>query len=127
MPSSSSGMEPTPDKQSIETVAELVFRFPTAELRRDLEEFRIQYELKTGRPTDLTRRYTSILPKEQEDWLFANHPKLYWDGLPAFVQAFVKGRMQSQHRNGQLDDISDKFLELYLKGKLQVHNEEHSR
>ena len=61
------------DKDS-RTLAELVLRLHTASLRRELEDFRIKYEARFGE-TDLTKRYTSMLPSRDQDWLIENHPE----------------------------------------------------
>ena len=109
-------------KKSNRTVAELLFRMPSVALRRDLEVFRIGYEKVYG-PTDLTKRYTSTWPGEQADWLFEHHPKLFWDGLPPFVQAFVLSRIQAKHHNGELDDVPETLMRLYLNGNLRTNDE----
>jgi hypothetical protein len=126
MPSSSFEEEEKPRKTTEKSVAELLFRMPTTKLRRELEDFRVEHEKIHG-PTDFTKRYTCTWPKEQADWLITYHPKLYWDGLPSFLQAFVKSRIQSKHHNGELDDVPSIFIDLYLKGSLQIRCDERGR
>ena len=67
-----------------ETLAELLFRMPTHALRKQLEEYRAQYEEIHG-PTDLTKRYTSTWPIEQQAWMVEHDIKRYFDGLPPFA------------------------------------------
>jgi hypothetical protein len=118
-------MQPlTPDvdhapKQEQRTLAELLIYLDTAELRREIEQFRIKYEAKFGE-TDLTKRYTSTLSPDEQEWLQANHPKRFWNGLPTFVQAFIKEKFHLARRNGKLDDMPVTLLSLYLNGKMSV-------
>ena len=101
------------------TFAELLFYFRSPRLRRQLEKFREEYEREFG-DTDLTKRYTSTWATSEQTWLLENHPKRYFDGLPPFVQAFIKEKMVSAHRNGNLDDMPANFLRLYLKGEMDI-------
>jgi hypothetical protein len=101
------------------TLASLLCSLPTPRLRHELEIFRIKYESKFGH-TDLTKRYTSTWPTDQQDWLLEHHPERFWDGLPPFVQAFLKEQMHAAHRNGKLDDMPGDFLQLYLQGKMSI-------
>lgn len=125
MPQSPSNEEGVRDHTS-QTLAELFLRLDTAQLRRELEEFRIKYEAEFGE-TDLTTRYTSTLPSEQQDWLLEHHSKRYWDGLPPFVQAFFREKMLHAHKNGKLDDMPANLLRLYLTRKMTVQNDDRSR
>ena len=106
--------QPTPG-----TLAELVFYLPDAARRRQLEAFRIKYEALNG-PTDLTKRYTSTWPQAHRDWLIQNDPKRYFDGLPPFAKAFLKGKMEIAARDGNLDDMPDAFLRLFVSGQMEL-------
>ena len=125
MPLSPSNEEGVRDHGS-QTLAELFLRLDTAQMRRELEEFRIKYEAEFGE-TDLTKRYTSTLPSEQQEWLLANHSRRYWDGLPPFAQAFLREKMRHAHGNGKLDDMPANLLRLYLTGKMTVGSDDRSR
>jgi hypothetical protein len=86
---------------------------PTRELRVELENFRVAYEQQNGR-TDLTRNYTSLWPKEKREWLFKNDPKSYFDGLPPFVKAYMVHKMKEAAGVGNLDDMPETYLMLYV-------------
>ena len=110
MTSTPEGSNPKP-----ETLAEILVYLSDTAKRRELEEFRIEYEALNG-PTDLTRRYTSIWPEAQRDWLIRHDVKAYFDGLPPFAKAYFRGKMQLAARDGKLDDMPDNFLQLYVSG-----------
>lgn len=98
-----------------ETVAELLVYLPDPEKRKELEEFRVKYEALNG-ATDLTKHYTSMWPKPQQDWLFENHTKLWFDGLPPFAKAYLRGKMEIAANEGRLDDAPEKLLKLFVSG-----------
>jgi hypothetical protein len=106
--------EPDPTKPP-ETVAEIFLYLPDPAKRQELEKFRIEYEALNG-PTDLTRNYTSMWPQPQRDWLFENHTQLWFDGLPRFAQAYLRGKGELAARDGRLDDFPDNLLQLYVSG-----------
>jgi hypothetical protein len=118
--SQESGKESDGDKQEQKALAEMFFRLSDPCARRELEEFRIKFESEFGE-TDITKHYTSFLPKEDQNWLMQHHPKRYWDGLPPFVQAFLRNRMVAAQRIGKLDDTPDEPLRLYLSGGMTVN------
>jgi hypothetical protein len=109
-----------------ETLAETLFYIADPARRKELEEFRIKYEAAYG-PTDLTRRYTSTWPKPDQDWLLTHEPKRWFDGLPGFVKAFVRGKMQLAAGDGRLDDMPDSFVRLYVSRELKLDGEVRSR
>lgn len=94
--------------------------------RKDLEAFRIEYEKEHG-PTDLTKRYTSLFPSEQQTWLWEHHTKRYWDGLPPFLQAYLRRNMEAAHRDGKLDDMPAGLLRLYLQKEMNIGGDGPSR
>ena len=104
-----------------ETVAELLFYLSNPKTRQELEEFRIEYEALNG-PTDLTKHYTSTWPQARQDWLFENYTKLWFDGLPPFAKAYLRGKMELAARDGKLDDLSDKLLQLYVAGDMKLRH-----
>jgi len=106
-------------RQNQQTLAELFCRFPDPRARRELEEFRIKFEAEFG-GTDITKHYTTTLQKEDQEWLMEHHPKRYWDGLPPFVQAFLRAKVVAAHQVGKLDDMPNAILRLYLSGQLTV-------
>lgn len=118
--SSSQAEEERPRKGAY-TLAEMVHFVKSPKLRRELEAFRIAYEEKFGE-TDLTKRYTSTWPTAQQEWLLEYYPKRYWDGLPPFVQAFLKEKMIGIQKAGTLDDAPHSFLRLYLSRQMQVND-----
>lgn len=118
-------MQPTADSDSndsasCKTLAELVCPLDTPQQRADLERFRIEFERQFGQQIDLTKRYTSTLSKADQSWLLENHPKRYWDGLPAFVQAYMKAKYRSAHSQGLLDDMPPMLRALYLSGQMEI-------
>jgi hypothetical protein len=109
-----------------ETLAEMLFYAPDAAQRKQLEEYRIKYEATYG-PTDLTKRYTSTWPTEQQDWLITHDSKAYFNGLPPFVKAYLKGKMQIAAGKGKLDDMPDHMLHLYCSGGMHLDCEPKGR
>lgn len=101
-----------------ETLAEMLYYFYNSSLRMELEQFRIQYEAVNG-PTDLTVRYTSTWPESQQDWLIKNEIKRYFDGLPPFVKAFFRAKMEAVAKEGNLDDMPEHLLQLYASGGMK--------
>lgn len=104
------------------TVAELLCPLGDADLHEQLEQYRIAYEKEHG-PTDLTRRYTSMWPARERDFLFKHDPKAFWDGLPPFCKAYLRKQVSAAAIDGDVDDLPEAFIELYSKGLLQVGNE----
>src|SRR5580698_9258387 len=97
-----SGEEEHDKSVGAKTLAELVFRFEPPKLKQELENFRIQFEAQFGE-TDLKQRFTSTWPVGDQEWLLREHPKRYWDGLPPFVKAFIKAKMNLARDEGILD------------------------
>ena len=118
-----SGKENDGQQQHEKTLAELLYRWVAdANARRELEDFRIKFEAEFGE-TDLTKRYTSTWPKQDREWLAVHHPQRYWDGLPPFVQAFIRQKMLASQRVGKLDDMPDEALRFYLSGGMKLKND----
>src|SRR5665213_1319367 len=92
-------------------------RFSLQSLRSELEVFRVAYEARHGE-TDLTKRYTSTWATVEQEWLMTHEPKRYFDGLPPFVQAFIREKMKLATRNGKLDDMPTEYLKLFMAGKM---------
>jgi hypothetical protein len=88
--------EKTADHQDQKTLAELFCRFPDPRARGELEEFRIKFEAEFGE-TDMTKNYTTTLWKADQEWLIEHHPKRYWDGVPPFVQEFLRTKVVAGH------------------------------
>jgi len=89
-------------------------------LHESLETFRENYEREWGE-TDLTKRYTSTLPEKTQAWLLSKQPKRYFEGLPPFVQAFLKESMRQANEEGRLDDQPAGFIELYISGQMKAN------
>jgi hypothetical protein len=114
------------DEDNQKTIAELVFFVDDPRIRRELERFRIRFEREFGE-TDLTKRYTSTWPEDQQKWMMQHHLTRYWDGLPPFVQAYFRDKMSSVHRSGKLDDAPELCLKLYASGKMKVPDDGRQR
>jgi hypothetical protein len=113
--------------QSIEGLGSLLYWFKEPSVRRQLEQFRVKYEKEFG-PTDITKRYTSLWPEKDQTWMVKNELKRYWDGLPPFVQAFMKGRMDAAHRAGTLENEPDSnLLRLYLQRQMSIGGDGYTR
>ena len=103
-----------------ETLSEIVFPLALArEYFHDLEEFRVQYENSHGK-TDITRRFTSTLPVAHQRWLLTHEPKIWFEGLPEFIQAYLKTNMQLAARDGNLDDTPTELMQLFVSGQMNL-------
>ena len=112
--------------ESPETLAETLFYLSDVKKRLELEEYRLRFEAEFG-PTDLTRRYTSTWPQPQQDWLIKYDIKRWFDGLPSFAKAFLRGKLEVAARKGTLDNMPDNLLRLYLSREMVLDHETHSR
>jgi hypothetical protein len=113
--------------QEITTLAGMLYRCTDPEVQQELEQFRIEYEQENG-PTDLTKRYTSLWPEVQQAWMIENQQKRYWDGLPEFVQAFIRGKMERAHQAGTLENQPDsRLITLYLQKQMTIGGDERNR
>ncbi len=124
MPNESSPASPEHGAGAV-TLAELLYYVADPLQRRKLEAYRIAYEKEHGL-TDLTLRYTCTWPTEYQDWLIRIDPKRYYDGLPPFVKAWIKGKALAAAEVGRLDDIPDAFLQLYLSNQMQARPQNQS-
>jgi hypothetical protein len=97
----------------------MLFPLSDSELHRELEQYRIKYEAEHGE-TDLTRRYTSTWPAEQQAWLLRHEPRRYFEGLPPFAKACLKAKMSAAARRGMLDDMPDSYVELFVRGEMRL-------
>lgn len=104
----------------------MLFHLSDPARRRELEEFRIKFESVHG-ATDLTKRYTSTWPEEQQDWLVENHPKQWFDGLPEFAKAYLRQKIQWAAQDGRLDDMPDEFIQLYVNRQMRLGHESRER
>jgi hypothetical protein len=84
-----------------------------------LEEFMHKFEKEHGK-TDITRRYTSMLPVDQQQFLRDNFPDVYMGGLPPFVKGYIQQKMERAARAGNLDDTKcPHLLRLFIQGKFK--------
>ncbi len=113
-------------RQEPQTLAELLFFLQNPDKRRELEEYRIEYEAAYG-PTDLTKRYTSVWPLREQEWLIKHDIKRYFDGLPSFAKAYFKGKLQMAAAEGRLDDQPDELLKLYVSGNMKLDGDSYMR
>lgn len=97
-----------------------------ADAIRQMEKFRIEWERLHG-PVDLTRRYVTALPAEQQDALFALDPKRWWDALPPVMQDFYFAKLKVAARDGALDSLPDAYVQLYMSGQLARGSDGRSR
>lgn len=118
---SKSGNQAVADKRTPTTLAEMVYPLLTEAAHvQELEAFRIAWERRTGRETDLTRNYTSLWPLAEQNWMLDHEPRRYFDGLPEFARAFIKAKCQAAARAGRLDDLGHRFLGLFVRGEMKV-------
>jgi hypothetical protein len=97
----------------------MLFRLSDPESRRQLEAFRVDYEKHYG-PTDLTKRYTSTWPVDDQLWLIDYEPRHFFEGLPGFAKAWLKGKCAAAAGQGKLDDVPDEFLSLFLNSQMRL-------
>lgn len=108
---------PTPRPDKNKTISDILFDLPDPDLRSQLEEFRIEWEELNG-PVDLTRRYISQWPREDQLLVYKLHPDRYFAALPPFVQDFLRSKMEIARADGVLDDMPSTYLELFLSGTM---------
>lgn len=108
-----------PETETPTTLAETVFYLPLSELREELERFRVDYEELHGH-TDLTLRYTSTWPEAQQEWLIEHDARRYFDGLPPFAKAYLRGKMELAAQSGNLDDMPEYLMRLYIAGMMAI-------
>lgn len=104
-----------------QTIAETLLYLRDPRKRIELEKFRLDYEAYHG-PTDLTKRYTSTWPSEQQEILRKADIRLYIEGFPPFAKEYLKQLMIERKKIGRLDDTPDDILELFLSGEMGNSN-----
>ena len=104
------------------SLADMLFPLRMPHLRSELETYRKSYEAIHG-ATDLTKRYTSLWPINQQSWLLENAPREYYNGLPPFVKAYLKGKMELAAQVGALDDMPDAYIKLFLSKNMNVDSD----
>jgi hypothetical protein len=112
--------------QTPRTLAELLFPLCAPSKRSELEKYRTEFEAVHG-ATDLTKHYTSTWSVEKQNWLVRNDIKRYFDGLPPFVKAYLKGKMQLAARRGTLDSMPNRMLQLFVSGQMHLDHESPTR
>lgn len=108
--------------RSPKSIADMLLYLPDADKRRELEAFRVEFEALHG-PTDLTKRYTSTWPIEDQEWMVKHDFKAYFDGLPPFAKDYFRGKMLLAAREGSLDDMPDGFVRLYVSGAMKLDHD----
>jgi hypothetical protein len=108
------------------TLAEILVPMSDPVQQTELERYRVKYEAVHG-PTDLTRRYTSTWPLNDQAWLVAHEPKRWFEGLPPFGRAYFLGKIQAAAKEGNLDAIPDEFISLFIKGELRLDSGHRSK
>lgn len=109
-----------------ETLAEALFPISDPAKRGELEDYRLRFEAVHG-PTDLTRYYTSMWPRDRQNWLMDYDAKRWFDGLPLFAKAYLRGKMEMAAQEGNLDDMPDRFLRLYVTKQMNLDYEVRGR
>lgn len=89
---------------------------PTESLRKQLEDYRVEWERVHRRKVDLTKHYVSMWPAPARDWLIVNDTQRYFDGLPEFAQDFIREKMKAAAKEGRLDNMHELYLNLYVAG-----------
>ena len=107
-----------PPRYKRTSISQLLVPWADDDLLQQLEQSRIAWEKRNG-PTDLTRRYTSMWPRNDRDALAAINPQAFFDGLPQFFQQLLRTSARQAARNGSLDDLPDTIIRLYCKNGLQ--------
>ena len=103
-------------------LSDIVFPVSKESVAAELESYRIQYEKENG-ITDLSRRYTSLLPTDTQRWLMEKYPEHYYSGLPSFVKSFIQKRVADLNSRGQLDDAPAYTIKLVVKGLLDLNSQ----
>lgn len=67
-----------------------------------------------GNALDLTKRYTTLLPAETQDWLLNNYPRQYYDGLPDFFKAELQRQLKRYAESEGLDGAPEAMLKLFF-------------
>ena len=97
------------------SISDCLYHLEVSKARTQLEQFRIEYEKLHGK-TDLTKRYTTTWPDEQQNWLMKHDITAYFEGMPPFAQDFIKQKLKVEIQSGRGDDIDDSLLRLYFSG-----------
>lgn len=111
--------EPPTKEPKSRNLSTLLFRLPGEDQREELEAFRIRYEAEHG-ATDFKRRYTSTLPTRRQQWLFENERQVWFDGLPPFVQAFLKQKLEAATNAGELRGTPAEWIAEYIGGRVRA-------
>lgn len=92
--------------------------FPTnnPDLLQRIDEFRREYELLHG-PTPTNIRYTTQMRWDDQLTMYVSDPSRYFAGMPPFVIAYYEDIVRDHANSGSLDDVPDRFLEVYMKNK----------
>jgi hypothetical protein len=98
-------------------LSRLLSNFDSPQLQDELEEFMQDWERLNG-PVRFDGYYTSMWPREQQEWLLKTHPKRYYDGLPPFVQDYFLGKMKIAARCGLLDNMPEALVHLFVSGQM---------
>jgi hypothetical protein len=102
---------------SARTIAGMLLPHTALELEDELEACRLSWERSHG-PTDVAKYYTSRWPPAEAKRLYELNEQAYFDGLPPFYQEYMKDQMQDAARAGCLDNMPDKFLSLFVRGRM---------
>lgn len=104
------------------SISDCLFYVDDVDTQEELEKYRKIYETAYG-TTDLTKRYTSVWPDEQQEWLADNDPRAYFDGLPPFVKAFLKKEIKDSIGVGEGDLLPGFLVKLYMSGNMVLDHE----
>lgn len=84
----------------------------------ELDQHRIAWEHKHG-PVDVTKYYTSRWPIAQQNALYAVDFKAYFDGLPPFLQSFLRDKVSRAAHDGKMDDMPSEYIRLYCLNQMK--------
>ena len=97
------------------SVADLFMHLSSSAARMKLEQFRVTWEKQHG-PTDLRIHYTCMWEPSKRTWLFTHYPKLYFDGLPPFLQDYIHTMLTEADQHGNLAEMPETLTSLYKAG-----------
>lgn len=106
----------------IKYLSDLVFCPRNPAKRKALDEYRAKYEAEHG-PTDLTRRYTTMWPDIEQNWLMKHYPDRYIEGLPPFAHSFMMKTLESSAKEGRLEEWPEKFVAYYIRKRMGRKND----
>lgn len=97
------------------SLTECLAPYCPAEFLGELERYRIEYEHREGKPTEVSNSYTSLLRPEVQYYLLSNYPEQYIAGLPPFMKECFEIELKRLSTEGGMDDLPDGLLRGLLR------------